>query len=384
MTSEYSKSGVDPHKRGIETFQKYITNIIPGAFCVVIPDPDMPGYGMIIHNDGDGSKPITSCLMYKEFGDSECFKHISQDVIAANLDDTDCVASKPIGFVDYVAVNPFHINKKEVLESLSQGFGDMFSHLRDLDIDIKFAGGETADLPDQLRTLDVNGTIVSRVKLDDAITGYDIGPKNYIVGARSGGRTSYEKEENSGIMNNGSALARHSLIDKIYEKKYPEIRDPEGSPYTGRFKLDDHLDEVDMTLFKALTSPSRIFSPVTKKILEKHKDGVTGIVHITGEGHTKAMKLGKNIHYIEHMPFEPDSIFKLIQKESREPWRNMFEELNVGTGMWYIAKDMNTADDIISIVESFGIGAKVIGNTEKSDGSNKMTIHSEYGKFNYV
>ena len=383
MHSVYSKSGVDPHKTGIEAFQRYTKNIFPGAFCVVIPDPDMTGYGMVIHNDGDGSKPITSCLMYKEFGDSECFKHISQDVVASNLDDTDCVASKPIGFVDYVAVNPFLINKKELLNSLSQGFGEVFNRLRDFDIDIKFAGGETADLPDQIRTLDVDGTIVSRLKLDDAITGYNIEPKNYIVGVRSGGKASYEKEENSGIMNNGLTLARHCLIDKMYEKKYPEIRDPDGSPYKGRFKLDDYLDEVGMTLFKALTSPTRIFSPVTKKILEKHSD-VTGIVHITGESHTKAMRLGKNIHYIEHMPFEPDPIFKLIQKESGESWRNMFGELNVGTGMWYIAKDMRTADDIISIVESFGIEAKVIGNTEKSDGSNKMTIHSEYGKFNYT
>ncbi len=174
-------------------------------------------------------------------------------------------------------------------------------------------------------------------------------------------------------MCNGLTLARHCLTHKYYEEKYPEIRDPKGSPYTGKFKLDQHLDEVGMTLGEALTSPTRIFSPITKKILEKHKEDVLGVVHDTTGGQTKILKLGKNIHYIKSMPQEPDPIFTLIQKESGESWKDMHQDCNVGTGMEYIVKDINTVDSIKSISESFGVDAKVIGYTKKGDGSNKLT-----------
>ncbi len=384
MASEYSKTGVDVHKKGIEVFQKTIRNIFPGAFCVVTPDPDFPEYGLILHTDGAGSKTITNYLLAKEFKDNSFFKSASQDVVAMNLDDTDCVGSKPLAFVDYVAVNGFNVPKKELLSVFNEGFEKTFNLLKKFGININFAGGETADVPDQVRTLDISGTIVSRVKLKNAITGSKIEPGNYIVGLRSGGKAKYENKENSGIMCNGLTLARHSLIHKIYEQKYPEIREPKGSSYKGRFKLDDYLDEVGMTLGEALTSPTRLFSPITKKILEYHKEDLTGIVHNTGGGATKILRIGKNIHYVKSNQPKPDPIFYLIQKESGESWWNMYQDFNCGIGMEYIVKDLETADDIISIAESFGIEARLLGNTRKSDGKNKLTIHSVFGKFNYI
>jgi hypothetical protein len=77
MSSEYAKTGVDVHKRGIEVFEKTIKNIFPGAFCIVTPDPDFPEYGLITHLDSNGSKPITQWLQFKEYGDSRCFKTVA-------------------------------------------------------------------------------------------------------------------------------------------------------------------------------------------------------------------------------------------------------------------------------------------------------------------
>jgi phosphoribosylformylglycinamidine cyclo-ligase len=300
-----------------------------------------------------------------------------------NLDDTDCVNSKPLSFADYVAINSFTTPKEEFCDALNEGIKETLDLLSRFGINPYFAGGETADVPDQVRTVDVLGVIVARVKLKDAITGDKIEPGNHIVGLRSGGRAKYENKENSGLMCNGQMLARHCLIDKSYEVKYPEIREPKGSPYTGRFKLDQHLDEVGMTLEEALTSPTRIFSPITKKVLEHHKEDVVGIVHDTAGGPTKILKLGKNIHYIKSMPFKPDPIFSLIQKESKESWRNIFGEFNAGVGMEYIVKNIETADSVISISKSLGVDAKLIGHTKRSDGRNKLTIYTDFGAFNY-
>ena len=42
----------------------------------------------------------------------------------------------------------------------------------------------------------------------------------------------------------------------------------------------------------------------------------------------------------------------------------------------------NVAQDIISISESFGVEAQIVGRVEASD-SKKLTIASEYGTFEY-
>lgn len=384
MASEYERTGVDVHKKGIDVFQSTIRNLFPGAFCVVTPDPDFPEYGLITHLDDNGSKPVVQYLQFKEYGDEGCFKSIATDEIAMNIDDTDCVNSKPLSFADYIAINQFTMPKEKFCKALNEGIKENLDLLKRYGINIYFGGGETSDKPDQVRTVDVLGAIVARVKLKDAITGYKIKPGNYIVGLRSGGKADFEKKENSGLMCNGSTIARHWLIDKSYEIKYPEIREPKGSPYTGKFKLGQHLDDVGMTLEEALTSPTRIFSPISKKILKYKKDDITGIVHNTQGGQTKILNLGKNVHYVKSNTLKPDPIFYLIQKESGESWWNMFRDNNCGVGMEYIVKDFKSVDDIISIAESFNVEAKFLGNIRKSDGSNKLTIHTEFGKFDYA
>ncbi|MEM5781943.1 MAG: AIR synthase related protein [Candidatus Aenigmatarchaeota archaeon] len=338
----------------------------------------------MLHTDGVGSKPVVNYLMAREFNDNSFYRTISQDVLAMNINDTDCIGSKPLAFVDYVAVNGFNVNKKELLKELNKGFEETFYSLGDLGINVNFAGGETADLPDQTRTLDISGTIASRVKLKDAITGYKIEPGNYIVGLRSGGRAKYENKENSGIMCNGLSLARRCLIDKSYEVKYPEIGEAKIGPYKGRFKLEQELDEVGMSLGEALTSPTRIFSPITKKVLENFKNEITGIVHNSAGGPTKILRLGKNIHYVKSNMPKPDPIFHLIQKESGESWWNMHKDFNCGIGVEYVVKSLDVADNIIDIAESFGVEAKLLGITRKSDGRNKLTMYTDFGKLNYV
>jgi len=374
--------GVDVRKRGIEVFEESVANLFPHAFCTVARDPELEDRGIVLHADGAGSKPLQNYLHWRETGDTEWFESIAQDVVAMNVDDIICVGASPIGFVDYVAVNGFKVPKEDLLARLSSGFKRTFGLLKDYGIDIEFLGGETADLPDQLRTLDVSGVVSGRLRLSETITGGKIGDGDVIVGLRSGGRTKYEKRENSGIMCNGITLARHCLMKKEYQQRYPELSSPGGKGYYGRFAFDEHLDELGMSVGEAILSPTRLFAPAVARILEKHRDSITGLVHNTGGGLTKCLKLGENIHYIKNDLIEPDPIFRLIQREAKVSWREMFEDFNMGVGFEVVVRE-ECAEDVLSIAEKLELEAKVIGRCEKSDGRNKLTIQSEFGKFEY-
>jgi len=381
--SKYAQVGVDVKKRGIEAFQPLMDNLYPEAFSVLSQDPQFPEYVECLHTDSAGSKPVQSYLHWRETGDLSWFKGLAQDTIAMNLDDVACVgALKSPFFVDYVAINPLKLPKQEVLRFLQMGFKGCFEVLEKFGIRVRFAGGETADLPDQLRTLDISGTIHAKARKDEVITGQEIGEGDAIVGLRSGGKTRYEREENSGIMCNFITLARHCLMKKDYETKYPEIQDPGGKGYYGRFRFDDFSDELGMTVGEAILSPTRFFTPVILKILEKFRPQVKGLIHNTGGGQTKCLKLGRNVHYVKDSLPNPDPIFHLIQRESGEEWRAMYQGGNMGIGMEVIV-DPQVAEDILSISESYGLAAQVIGRCERSRAGNRLIIHSPFGKFRY-
>ena len=379
--SKYAEAGVDVRKRGIEAFREVLENLTPQSFCVVVKDPDLSDYGLVTHTDSAGSKPIQAYLNWKETDSIDWFRGLAQDVLAMNLDDIICVGAKPINFVDYIALNPFRVPRVELLKVLSSGFRECLNLLRRYGINILFSGGETADLPDQIQTIDISGTINGRVKLSMVISGERIKSGDLIIGLRSGGKTKYEKRENSGIMCNGLTLARLCLMSKEYQRKYPEISAGERG-YYGRFRVDQYLDELGMTVGEALTSPTRLFAPVIMRILDKYGEYISGLIHNTGGGQTKCLRIGRNIHYVKDDLFEVDPIFRLIQRESGESWRAMFEDYNMGVGFEIIA-DREVAEEILSISEGFGLEARIIGRCEKSDGSNKVTIISPFGKFQY-
>ncbi|MEM4229039.1 MAG: AIR synthase-related protein [Thermoproteota archaeon] len=379
MASRYEELGVDVSKKGVEFLKRITDDVFPEAFSPVVKDPSNPGWGIILHTDGAGTKPVVSYLYYKETGEAKFFETLADDVVAMNVDDAACVGGVPAAFSDYVAVNPFKVPKQELLKSLAKGFSRVFSRLRESRIEVFFSGGETADLPDIVRTFDVSGTVMARVKLSKVITGGKISPGDIIVGLRSGGRSTFEEKENSGIMCNGITLARHCLLTKEYLDKYPEIGS-EAKGYSGRFKIDSFVDELDMTIGEALLSPTRIYLPIILEVLKNVE--VKAIIHNTGGGLTKCLKIGSNIKYVKDNLPEPDPIFRLIRAESREAPVNMYRSFNMGIGLEIIV-EKGFEDTVADISEKFNVGAKAIGRCEKSSEGNSLIIISKDGKFEY-
>jgi len=382
LGSRYRELGVDVRKPGIERFKGAVDNLYPGAFCVVQRDPSDPKMGMVLHTDSAGSKPIQAYIMYKESGDASWFKGLAQDALAMNINDVLCVGAEPISFVDYVAFNTLGIDRVKMLGALADGFAECKDALARGGVPISFAGGETADLPDLLRTLDVCVTIYGRVKLDEVITGERIKPGDVIIGLRSGGRSKYETAINSGIMSNGHTLARTCLLSPDYLAKYPEISHPTRGRYTGRFRIDDQPDGLGSTVGEALLSPTRLFAPVAAAVVKSVGSGVHGMVHNTGGGQTKCLRLASNIRYVKDGLPEPDPIFHLIQGEAKVEWREMYQDFNMGVGFEFVVDPAST-ERVLDVAEGFGLGAQVIGRCERGGGKNSLSIESRFGKFPY-
>jgi phosphoribosylformylglycinamidine cyclo-ligase len=382
MGSEYSQLGVDVRKKGIEVFKNLVDNIYPNAFCVVNQHPTFPHQGLVLHTDSAGSKPIQSYLNWKETDDLTAFQGLTQDVIAMNIDDLICVGAIPISFIDYVAVNPFTIPKTALLKVLSQGFEKCFHWLRNNQVPILFGGGETADLPDTIRTLDISGAVFGSIKVENTITGERIEEGNKIIGLRSGGQTRHETVENSGIMCNGITLARHTLMKKEYTQRYPETHHSLSQAYKGPYSVDQYVEELGMHVGEAITSPTRLYAPIILKILERYGNHVKGLIHNTGGGQTKCLQVGHGIHYRKRS-FFVDPIFQIIQRESGECWKTMFQNFNMGTGFEVIV-DKEVAEDILQIPEKEGLEAQIIGKCEGIKGNNQVTLETPWGTFQYL
>jgi len=386
--SKYLRLGVDSKKKGLELFESLIPNILPGAFTPVCRDDEREGRGLILHLDGAGSKPIISYLCYREFEEWGWFKGLSQDVLAMNIDDVIKVAAQPILFADYIAVNPFRISKNEIIAELAEGFRKTFELLsnyqKNFRITPAFAGGETADLPDQVRTLDVVGALFAVFDLEKSPKLNNIKAGDLIVGLRSDGRAVYENRENSGIMCNGISLARHVLLKQEYYRCYPEIGEPEiAEKYSGRFSLDSFIEELDMSLADALLSPTRIYAPIVAEIIMRGLEGIKAMCHNTGGGLVKIKRIGKGIRYVKDNLPEPSPIFKLIQREGRVSWREMYETFNMGIGFEIIV-EKGHEDEIIQIAEKYKVISQVVGRIESAEKStNELVIKSKHGTFIY-
>ncbi|OGD53596.1 hypothetical protein A3K81_06315 [Candidatus Bathyarchaeota archaeon RBG_13_60_20] len=381
--SRYEALGVNVRKPGIERFKGAIENLYPGAFCVVQRDPADPEVGLVTHTDSAGTKPIQAYIGYRETGDASWFRGLAQDALAMNLNDIMCVGADPVTFVDYVAFNTLQIDRVALLGALADGFLGCLDTMKEEGISFMFAGGETADLPDLLRTLDICVTMVGRVRLADVITGERIEPGDLIVGLRSGGGARYERGINSGIMSNGHTLARATLMSPLYVERYPEVSHPSRGRYTGRFMFDDYLDELASTVGEALLSPTRLYAPVAREALRRAGPGVHGMAHNTGGGQTKCLRLGSGVAYVKDNLPEPDPVFRLVQREGGVEWREMYQDFNMGVGFEFIVHP-DSVEDVVSAAESFGVGAAVIGRCERSGDSNSLIVSTPMGDFLYT
>lgn len=389
MKSKYAARGVSSQKEDVHAAIKKIDKgIFPKAFCKIVPDflGGDPLYCNIMHADGAGTKSSLAYAYWKETGDISVWKGIAQDALVMNLDDLLCVGAIDTILLSSTIGRNKNLIPGEVIAAIINGTEELVAQLKKYGINIHTTGGETADVGDLVRTIIVDSTVTCRMKRFDVIDNSNIQAGDMIVGLASYGKAKYETEYNSGIGSNGLTSARHDIFSKQLAKKYPETFDPsipKELVYSGSKKLDEKMEvgSWKLEVGKMVLSPTRTYAPIIKKIFEKHRKHIHGMVHCSGGGQTKILHFVDKLHIIKDNLFPLPSLFNLIQQESKTDWKEMYRVFNMGHRMEiYISPEH--ADEIIKISKSFNVDAQVIGRVEKSQ-KKKLTIESEKGKFEY-
>lgn len=386
--NRYELRGVSSKKEDVHKAIKNIDKgLYPKAFCKIVPDylTNNDDYCLAMHADGAGTKSSLAYIYWRETGDLSVWKGIAQDSLVMNLDDLLCVGiTSNILYSSTIGRNKKKITP-EVLSSIIDGTEELIDELNNHGINITSTGGETADIGDLVKTIVVDSTVIGRIKRNQIINNKNITEGNVIVGLASFGKSSYEKNYNSGIGSNGLTSARHDVFNSLLKNKYPESFDNSIQKeliYSGSKTIFDKIDGFNMNIGELILSPTRTYAPVVKKILEKiPRNRIKGMIHCTGGGQTKILHFIDKNHVIKDNLFDIPPVFKLIQNESGTDWRDMYQVFNMGHRLEFYL-DVDDAKKIIDISNSFNIDAKIIGKVEKAN-KKMLSIKSDRGQFDY-
>ena len=392
---KYDLRGVSATKddvhRAIEHTDK---GLYPNAFCKVLPDfaANDAAYCNVMHADTAGTKTSLAYLAWRETGDLNVWKNIAQDALIMNLDDLGCIGLTS-GFVVSSTIGR---NKRlvsgDVVAALIQGTEAIAAELADLGVTLHLAGGETADVGDVVRTLDVGFTVFGRMPRREVLECH-IHAGDVIVGFASSGQTLYESTYNSGIGSNGLTGARHDTLSKYYATQFPECYDtgmPDEVAFTGSRRLTDTVELQGKTYrtLDLLLSPTRTYLPLMRALFAELRPDLYAdlhaLIHCSGGGQTKVEKFARGLHIIKDNLFTPPPVFELIQRESGTDFEEMYRVFNMGHRLEAYLPE-HAAETAIQLAATFGIEAQIIGRVEPATtyGQTRVTIETPEGVFEY-
>ncbi|MCF6213145.1 MAG: AIR synthase-related protein [Flavobacteriaceae bacterium] len=385
--NRYNLRGVSASKEDVHQAIKNIDKgLFPKAFCKIVPDylTQDAAYCLVMHADGAGTKSALAYMYWKETGDISVWKGIAQDALIMNIDDLICVGATDNILLSSTIGRNKNLIPGSVISAIINGTEALLKNLKEHGVTIHSTGGETADVGDLVRTIIVDSTVTARLKRSKVINNANIKAGDVIVGLASSGQATYETTYNGGMGSNGLTSARHDVFAKYLAAKYPESFDaaiPNDLVYSGNAKLTDTVEGSPIDAGKLVLSPTRTYAPIIKKMLEKHRDNIHGMVHCSGGAQTKILHFIENLHIIKDNLFDLPPLFKLIQEQSNTDWKEMYQVFNMGHRMELYVPE-NTAQDLIAISKSFDVAAQIVGRVETAS-SKKLTIKSAFGTFIY-
>jgi phosphoribosylformylglycinamidine cyclo-ligase len=392
MSLKYDLRGVSASKDEVHAAIQHLDKgLYPNAFCKILPDfsGGSERFCNVLHADTAGTKTSLAYLYWRETGDLSVWAGVAQDAIVMNLDDMACV-----GCTDNIILSStIGRNKKlipgDVIAAVIRSTSDFIDKMQRQGVNIHLAGGETADVGDVVRTIDVGYTAFARIRRSELVIN-NIQPGDVIVGLASYGQTVYEDAYNGGMGSNGLTSARHDVLRHDYAAKYPESFDPNLPAevvYTGNRSLTELIDipavpGLQIPVGKLLLSPTRTYLPILKAILTRYRKRINGLIHCTGGGQTKVMKFAQNVHIIKDNLFDIPPLFRLIHDASGTDWREMYQVFNMGHRM-EIYLPARYAKSVVKLAQSFGVEAQVIGKVVSAEGT-KVTVKGSEGTFEYA
>jgi len=388
MPNTYDKRGVSASKEAVHAAIQHLDKgVFPNAFCKILPDlaAGDPDWCNLLHADTAGTKTSLAYLYWKETGDMQVWSGIAQDALVMNIDDMACV-----GCTDhFILSNTIGRNRNRipgaVIEALVKGTTDFIEKMGAEGISMHLAGGETADVGDIVRTLDVGFTAFARMRRADVVS-VDIQPGDVVVGLASFGQATYEQSYNAGMGSNGLTSARHDVLSTRYASLYPESFDPELDPsvvYAGKYQLTDriNLGDTEHSVGEMLLSPTRTYLPLVRTLLQSHRKQIRGLIHCTGGGQTKVLKFIQSVRVVKNNLFPVPVLFQIIHDSGTTPWEEMYKVFNMGHRL-EVYTNQETAGEVIRLAAAYGIDARIIGHVEPA-AHTEVVVDAPSGTFLY-
>lgn len=331
----YAKAGVD-----IERKSKAISSLvdhlqykrvgkgrvinIKGQFTSLI---DFDDWVLTLCTDGVGTKLLVAEALDK-------WDTIGIDCMAMNVNDTICVGSEPMSFVDYIAIDR---PDERITGEIGIGL-ERAAEMANVDI----VGGEIAVLPEMVNGVDLSGTALGFLKKENVVSGQDIQVGDSIIGLKS-----------SGVHSNGLTLAR-----KIME--------------ASEVGLDDKFDRLGHSIGMELLTPTHIYVRDVLKVLEKVK--VTGMVDVTGGGLKNFVRLKKNVQFSINDPIKPQPIFDILGEMGEVDPFELYKTFNMGMGYAIILP----AGEVGKAMSILGDKACVVGEITEGSGCSLTPLSLHY------
>ena len=266
--------------------------------------------------DGVGTKLLIAEALGK-------WDTVGIDCVAMNVNDLICVGAEPLAFVDYIATPK---PEPELWGELGKGLDEGCRQGN-----CTLIGGETAVMPEVMRTMDLSGTAMGWVPRRRVVTGARVRPGDALIGLAS-----------SGLHSNGFTLVRRAV--RGARRKWAE-------PFGGS------------TLGGVCLTPTSIYVRAVMRLLRAVD--VHGLANITGGGMRNLARWRPDVRVVIDDPMRVPPIFGAIQKwggiEDSEMWRT----LNMGMG-FAVAVPARQADDALAALR--GHRPRVVGRIERGSG----------------
>ena len=280
---------------------------------------------LVSGTDGVGTKLKLAFAMDKH-------DTVGIDAVAMCVNDVLAQGAEPLIFLDYVAIGH---NVPAKVEAIVAGVAEGCRQAG-----CALVGGETAEMPGMYTDgeYDIAGFTTGVVEKAKLIDDTKVKVGDVLVGISS-----------SGVHSNGFSLVRKIIAD-------------------AGLSLDQEIPEFGgRKLGEVLLTPTRIY---VRQVLDVIRNcEVHGICHVTGGGFDenlpRVLQDGQAIE-IREGSWEILPVFRMLEKWGGVPHREMFNIFNMGIGM-VIVLDASEADKAISILESHGEKAQLIGRVTEGD-----------------
>jgi phosphoribosylformylglycinamidine cyclo-ligase len=254
------------------------------------------------------------------------YSGLGQDLVAMNVNDLITCGAKPLFFLDYIACGRLD---QDVLAPIVKSAAEAC-----IESGCALLGGETAEMPGVYPEtgFDLAGFSVGIVSASKLIDGRSIEKGDVLVGLPS-----------SGIHSNGYSLVRKVLLEG--ERALP---------------IDTFLPQLGESLSKALLRPTRLYSRIALKTIEKHQ--IHGMAHITGggleENIQRVLPSGLSLH-VDFSAWERPAVFQVISEAGVEE-KEMRHVFNLGIGYSFIVSP-SEADGIVGFLTREGEKPVIFG-----------------------